>query len=66
MYILNMTFFELLAEEERRRERATNVRNYFDSKRQAEEIREQIRLRERINGLISEYGEILCKLWILL
>jgi hypothetical protein len=56
-----MTFFEMLAEEERRRERATNVRNYFDRKRQAEEIREQIRLRERINGLISEYGETLCK-----
>ena len=56
MYILNMTFFELLVEKERRRERCTNVRNYFERKRQAEEIREQIRLREHINDLISEYG----------
>jgi hypothetical protein len=56
-----MTFFEMLAEEERRRERATNVRNYFERKRQAEEIIEQIRLREHINGLLSEYGETLGK-----
>ncbi len=60
-----MTYFEFLAEEERWRERSTNVRDYFNRKRQAEEVREQIRLRERINDIISECGEVLCEQRIL-